>query len=204
MSNNHLINSQNNLQSANELLNYVIEKLNIKSESDLVLADIVQDLSTVKNLNQFRIYIKENQRRSEFNYLTGVQKFDAMFNVFKEKEKIIKEDSITKKCNEIIEKLRRSSRAIDKAIVKIDDTIDYIKNAKYVNLKVDNQCLFNPQEQKLLNEVGSLGFCLNNFSKNDFFNKLFNAYTRLSNIYLIQKKDSFIPLEDLRSKASMV
>ena len=54
--------SNQKLEAANEILNYVIEKLNIKSESYLVLMDIQQDLSSIQNLNEFRIYIKENQR----------------------------------------------------------------------------------------------------------------------------------------------
>ena len=196
--------SQNNIKAANELLNYVIEKLNIKSESNLVLADIVQDLSSVKNLNEFRIYIKENQRKSEFNYLTGVQKFDAMFNVFREKEKETKEDKITKKCNELIENLKKSMRAIDANFLTIVETNNFLTIVDYKHLMRNHISVFNEQDQKLLNEIGSLEHCLRNFGTSDFFNKLFNAYTRLSNIYLIQKKDSFIPLENLRSKALRV
>ena len=189
------------LEVANEVLNYVIEKLNIKSESDLVLMDIQQDLASIQNLNDFRIFIKENQRNSEFNYLTGVQKFDAMFMKFKEKEKIVKDDSMTRKCKVIIDKLTSSSSAIDRAIPGISATIKFLANVKYEQLMRNNECAFTQQEQKLLNEVGSLEYCLAHFQDDNFLNKLFNAYTRLNKAFLTQQKDSFIPLVDLKKKA---
>ncbi|NQY22817.1 MAG: hypothetical protein HRT41_02205 [Campylobacteraceae bacterium] len=193
--------SNQKLEAANEILNYVIEKLNIKSESYLVLMDIQQDLSSIQNLNEFRIYIKENQRNSEFNYLTGVQKFDAMFMKFKEVEKDAKEDSMTKKCKSIIKELGHCSRAIDAAISEIVETTKFLANVKYEQLKRNDECAFTQQDQKLLNEVGSLEYCLAHFQDDNFLNKLFNAYTRLNKAFLIQQKDSFIPLADLKKKA---
>lgn len=195
MGNNH------KLEAANEILNYVIEKLNIKSESYLVLMDIQQDLSSLQNINEFRIYLKENQSNSDFKYLTGVQKFDAMFKKFKEKEKILKDDSMTRKCKEIIDNLASSSSAIDRAIPGITETKKFLVNVKYEQLMRNNECAFTQQDQKLLNEVGSLEYCLSHFQDDNFLNKLFNAYTRLNKAFLIQQKDSFIPLAHLEKRA---
>ena len=65
------------------LSKYFAQLLNISLDDDLSMMDMVEDLNSIENLADFRIFVKEKFNYERFRYLTGYQKFIALVNEYK-------------------------------------------------------------------------------------------------------------------------
>jgi len=64
------------------LSKYIIELLNINTESSFVLADIDAELRKIKHLDTYRHYIRDNLNHIDLEYKTGFQKFILLTNKY--------------------------------------------------------------------------------------------------------------------------
>lgn len=200
MSNNNLINHPDtNLEDA--VLDYVLTKLNIKADSDLIIGDIVKDLSTIKNLNEFRIYIKENQRNPEFNFTTGDQRFDSMFKKYND----MKKESICfdteEKARSLVDKCRKAIRSLQEAAPDGFNLYEYSRKASFNTFPN----YFKENEIKLLRRVGGCIRWMWDYDTDKFLQDLIRE-TNENRISFYNKNQiahtSNLSLEDLRSKAN--
>ena len=76
------------------LAKYFAQLLNISVDDDLSMMDMVEELNSIENLSDFRIFVKEKFNYERFRYLTGYQKFIALVNEYK-KENGPKLDEVT-------------------------------------------------------------------------------------------------------------
>lgn len=76
------------------LAKYFAQLLNISLDDDLSMMDMVEDLNSIENLADFRVFVKEKFNYERFRYLTGYQKFIALVNEYK-KENGPKLDEVT-------------------------------------------------------------------------------------------------------------
>ena len=73
---------------------YFAQLLNISLDDDLSMMDMVEELNSIENLADFRIFVKEKFNYERFRYLTGYQKFIALVNEYK-KDNAPKLDEVT-------------------------------------------------------------------------------------------------------------
>ncbi len=57
----------------NEMVKYIAGILNIKIDTKLIVADMTEELSKVKNLANYRAFIRENLKSADVEYQTGNQ-----------------------------------------------------------------------------------------------------------------------------------
>ena len=202
MSSNPLINTTNS-QAVKELVLYIIQLLNIKVDTELVIADIEQDLSTVKDLNLFRNYIKQNLKNSKFEYLTGFQKFIEMFNVY---TKLERNELTEKNC----EQIDSFSEELYKRTTAVFDEVDYQMQVKGLSIEqftsyADN---FTSKQLEVLGEVGSVKkiWHLCKYGRNTLRDSILKIVHKKTIMKINTSNQiahtSNLSLEDLRSKAN--
>lgn len=110
-----------------DLLEYLCDLLNIKTENDLVIDDILQELEQLEDGKAFINFVKTNMNHNDYKYLTGFQKFIAMAKKFKGNNTVITDkehDSIVK--------------FADTLYTKLTDLFLYIQNESYTRSQIDN------------------------------------------------------------------
>lgn len=70
----------------NELIKYLISLLNIKTDSEFVVLDMREDLSTIRDINKYRLFMKSNINNYEVQFMSGYQKFVFLTDKYKAKE----------------------------------------------------------------------------------------------------------------------
>ena len=206
MSNNNLttnVNHSNTLED--EIFGYVITKFNIKAESDLILADIMQDISEIRNFNAFRIYIKANQRHSKYDYLTKLEKCEAIIEDYLKTER----NELTEKNYEQIDSF---SEELYKRTTTVFDEVDYQMQVKGLSIEqftsyADN---FTSKQLEVLGEVGSVKkiWHLCKYGRNTLRDSILKIVHKKTIMKINTSNQiahtSNLSLEDLRSKASAV
>ncbi len=66
-----------------ELISYVSDVLNIKTESKYTIADIEDELLGIQDITAYRHYIRDNIDHFDANYKTGFQKFILLTRKYK-------------------------------------------------------------------------------------------------------------------------
>lgn len=66
-----------------DLIEYVAEILNIKTNSDLVILDIKEELESIVDLADYRRFLKTNLNHIDVTYLTGFQKFVKLTEMYR-------------------------------------------------------------------------------------------------------------------------
>ena len=150
MSNTIQYQTQQNAINVKDLVSFMIELLNIKSGTKLTLADMSQDLSTLKNLVAFKDYIKANLKNRKYEYLTGYQKFIEMFNDYKKREILPLEEKQSDNVAKFIKEL--FSRATD-----VMEVVSYKIQTEQVNFEnfTTYEINFTDKQMKVRNEIGN-------------------------------------------------
>lgn len=71
----------------NELTKYIKTTLNIDTSNPYIVDDILEELESISNLNEFKSYLKAQTTQKEYQYLTNFQKFLKIAQNYKAKEK---------------------------------------------------------------------------------------------------------------------
>ena len=138
--------------TANDVVQYLGNLLNIDVSGKITMLDMIDDLSTIPNLAEFRIFVKEKFNYERFRYLTGYQKFIALVNEFKKETMKLNEDQV-KKCNSF------SSRLYWKTISVFDEVNFMIQEGNNIrSQKVSNYIglafIKYPKEIEVLDKIG--------------------------------------------------
>ena len=177
------------------IVNYLCEVLNIKTDNTLIVLDMVEDLKTIKDLAEFKNYIKSRvaNLNDDYRYLTGYQKFIKLVDNFNgEKEdqlKLTVLDGVEEKVNKLINKCRLAYNTLDD---KMPRGYPYEK-VSYENIPN----YFDKAEVNLLEQIGGFKrwFTNEGYEENEFKQDLIktvkgarmNFYKKDSN--LIKNKD---------------
>ena len=102
----------------NDVVKNLGQILNIDVNNTLTMMDILEDLKEIEDIPSFRLFVKERFSYERFRYMTGLQKFIALKNEFKKKNKL--------KLNAIEDlKVRTYGESLFKRVTTIFDEIDY-------------------------------------------------------------------------------
>lgn len=138
--------------TANDIVKYLGEILNINANNQLVVQDILSDLNKINDLPKFRLFIKERFNYDRFKYLTGYQKFIALVNEYN-KENIC--------LNELEDyKVRSYADTLFSRVTTIFDEIDYrVKIGMDINDKKISKLLYLEfgQDDKALLVLNKIG-----------------------------------------------
>ena len=139
--------------TANDVVKYLRDVLNMDISNALVMEDIVEDLKSIHDLAEFRIYIKENFTESQYQYLTGYQKFLALTKDFKRENK----PKLT------ADQRLNADKYSEKLFSKVTDVFDeinwMIQVGKDIYSKEANLIVFNafgnePKDLQVLEQIG--------------------------------------------------
>lgn len=73
--------------NATDVIKYLGNILNIDIQDKLTFADMVEDLSKIQDLAQFRLFMKDNFMKDKYKYYTGYQKFLVLKKEYEDKNK---------------------------------------------------------------------------------------------------------------------
>ncbi len=131
-------------------IDYIAQLLNIKTQSELVILDISNELFQLDDPGDFIVYLRKNYNHFNTNYLTGFQKFLYLLDLYKNKsisEKSI--DEITLMCqkvNNVGRQLGENTQANFEDIFSKDAN----GTSRY----------FTQKEIEILSLIGNLGYCV--------------------------------------------
>lgn len=137
-----------------EVVEYLTNILNIKTDSELVIIDMLDEIRSIKNIAEYRQYIRDNINHLGMDYMTGFQKFILLTKKYK--ERAAREDNAgrieggNKYALELSEKVRSiSGHILDKAFLDFDN---FVSNGKSI---------FTDFDKTELSKIGSLVCCAN-------------------------------------------
>ena len=163
------------------LAKYFAQLLNISVDDDLSMMDMVEELNSIENLADFRIFVKEKFNYERFRYLTGYQKFIALVNEYK-KENGPKLDEVTQdKADNFAAKLyKKTIDCFDEVNFLIQEGND-IRNKKVSDF-IGKEFMSEPREVKVLEKIGKREVLLNlcNHNKVELEEKIKNIVHRLA------------------------
>lgn len=79
--------SANPTITANDVVKYISQILNVDVSDRLTFQDMLEDLASIQDLAEFRIFVKTRFNYERFRYLSGYQKFLALANEFRKENK---------------------------------------------------------------------------------------------------------------------
>ena len=129
----------------NETIKYIAGLLNVKTDSDLVIADMAIEIGKVKDMSAYRTYLRDNFRKIEF--ATGFQKFITLTNDFLN----IEED---KALAGYYSKAEESAKALAGKVKQTRRTVED-NFCDFSNIKLDGDDFFTEKEIKALQEIGT-------------------------------------------------
>ncbi len=182
---------------AKEVVAYLCEMLNIKTDSYLIVDDMIEELITINDLKAFKGYLKAKMNTEPYQYLNGFQKFSKAIIEYKNINSHSKDEAIENYCRKLIQKIRTVARAIDESLPNGLRYNDFCESATFENFKSDGECAFTEKEQRLLNEVGACKIWLLTYDDNDFLLKLMRAIQRLNQKHLAPPQEKTLSLTRL-------
>lgn len=188
--------SANPTITANDIIQYLGDTLNIDMSSKLTVLDMIEDLKSIQDLPKFRIFVKERFNYERFRFLTGYQKFLALMNEFK-KENAPKLDEVTRDkvysfANIIYKK---TTSCFDQVHFLIQEGFD-IRSEKISNL-IGLTFMNEPKEIKVLELVGKreVLYKLCRIDKPQLEEKIYEAVHKLA----LEKAYPHLALENKKS-----
>ena len=185
---------------AKQVVSYLCELLNIKTENYLIVDDMIEELIAISDLKSFVSYVKAKITTESYQYLNGYQKFVKATVDYKIINNGLDETVLETYCQKIITKIRSVSRAVDENLPSGLRFNDFAETATFENFKSNGECAFTDKEQRLLNEVGPCKVWLITFDSNEFLQKLMKAIGRLNQKHLAPPKEKMLSLEDIKNK----
>lgn len=157
------------------LLKYVADVLNIKTDNPLTIEDMKFELQQIEDLVVYREYIRDNF--SSVEYATGFQKFIILTNKFK---KLQEESKIPMDiANSFSVEL---ARKVETARVFLKNELEVGNDRPFSKLKQDGEKFFTMKELTALSELGTARYLVELSEQNrlkDELVKLFiSKYTK--------------------------
>lgn len=146
--------SHNPFLSETNLAKYFAQLLNISVDDDLSMMDMVEELNSIENLADFRIFVKEKFNYERFRYLTGYQKFIALVNEYKkENAPKLDEKSLVKVENYSEKLFKEVTRIFDELNIRLQETGKSFENVNYEKTLLSNG--LEQHQINVLNEIGN-------------------------------------------------
>lgn len=130
----------------NELVKYIGGLLNIKLDSQFIVADITQDISTIRDIAAYRLYLRENLSNIDFKFMSGFQKFVEITKRYKK----IETEAIFK---DRFEGANKTAREIAAKVAYVAKHLDPARPVSYEDIKADGEQYFSSFEIKKLKEI---------------------------------------------------
>ncbi len=131
----------------NEMVKYIAGILNVKIDSEMIIADMATEISKVRDMSQYRAYLRENLKSTDVEYQTGFQKFI----ILTDKYLGIEEDQ---ELSGIYDRGEAYAKAIA-AKVKQVRTLVADANCGFRDIKLEGALFFEIKELESLAAVGS-------------------------------------------------
>jgi len=130
-----------------ESVKYIMQLLNISTDSELVVSDLTVELSNIDDLGKFMVYVRSNFNGANMGFKNGLQKFHVLLEDYKKLSSRLNEKQITQVSN--------FSEKLYKKTCDIFDQINWEIQAEGRDLaKYDIPAMFEPEELKVLVKVG--------------------------------------------------
>jgi len=133
------------------LLKYVSDVLNIKAESIYTIADMKEELETIKDIAAYRHYIRDNIDHFDADYKTGFQKFIVLTRKYKDLETRALHGMKAKSYAKIISDKVISCRTF------VEDTPSAFS---LVKIQDSENMLFEKHELRALQSIGSISYII--------------------------------------------
>ncbi len=131
----------------NEMVKYIAGILNIKIDTKLIVADMTEELSKVKNLANYRAFIRENLKSADVEYQTGFQKFIILTDKFLG----IEEDQAL---SDTYDRGEAYAKAIAAKVKQVRSLVAN-ENCRFSDIKLEGNMFFEMKELLSLAAVGS-------------------------------------------------
>lgn len=146
--------SANPIITANDIIQYLGNLLNIDVTGKLTVMDMIDDLSSIQDLADFRIFVKEKFNYERFRYLTGYQKFIALVNEYKKENAPKLDEKSLLKVENYSEKLfKEVTRIFDELNIRLQETGKSFENVNYEKTLLSNG--LEQHQINVLNEIGN-------------------------------------------------
>lgn len=136
-----------------EIIEYLVDLLNIKASSRITILDMEDELKTIADFNDYRVYCKSNFNHINLDFMNGFQKFTRLTDMYR--AKVVREsspDRVQKAinfCMALSEKVKGVTYAVE------EDGLDF-QNFKQPG---GDKSYFTDYEQKELEKIGGLHRC---------------------------------------------
>ncbi len=130
------------------LIEYLMEVLNIKSDNEFVIKDIATELQKVNDIADYRKYVRDNIKNIDLEYLTGFQKFIELTNKYlKQQDDII-----------LGAKFEQGEKYAKELASKVKICRNFVEDAgcEFSQVSAEGEKLFKEHELKALSKVGSV------------------------------------------------
>lgn len=146
--------SANPIITANDVVKYISQILNIDVSDRLTFQDILDDLASVNDLPLFRMFMKERFNYERFRYLTGYQKFVALLNEFKKENAPKLDEAKHDKVNSFASILyKKTTDCFDEVYFLIQEGNDM--RGKKISYLIGKKFMNEPKEIKVLELIGN-------------------------------------------------
>jgi len=134
-----------------ELIDYLANILNIKTNSDLVILDMQNELQSITDIAHYRAFIRSNLNYLGMEYKTGFQKFIMLTEIYKKQYQV--DANRLASSSSFAKQLAEKVRSVSSYVLENSD----LECTNFVN---DDGCIFTDFEQLHLGKVGSLLQCV--------------------------------------------
>jgi len=133
-------------------VDYITQLLNIKTESELVILDIGNELSQLEDPADFIVYLRKNYNHYHTTYLTGFQKFLFLLELYKNK-------TISDK-GKGVDEIKLMSQKVNNVCHQLGEHTEANFEDIYLNDANGKLRYFTAREVEILNLIGNLGYCI--------------------------------------------
>ncbi len=138
-----------------EITAYLCNVLNIKTDSSYVILDIQEELESISDLAEFRLFIKSHISKvsHDLEYMSGFQKFLFLVEKFNNKRLALSDkefDSISLWCNVLYKKLTWYFGELQ----WLNPTKEQLKAQIWKNHQYEDKDLISPKEEQVVDIIG--------------------------------------------------
>ena len=137
----------------NSIIGYIANILNIKTDSELVVLDMMSELKTITDIPDYQKFIKKNFNHYDLQYMTGFQKFIRLTEMYK-----LKRFEMQNK-----DRLKNSANFAFKLSEKVKTVSSKVKGnpeLNFNNFRINGEPYFTEFEISQLSKIGSLYKCV--------------------------------------------
>jgi len=138
------------MRNLSKQVDYISQLLNIKTESELVVLDIGNELSQLDDPADFIVYLRKNYNHYHTTYLTGFQKFLYLLELYKSK-------TIS---NKGADEIKLISQKVNNVGHQLGEHTEANFEDIFLNDANGKLRYFTQKETEILNLIGNLGYCI--------------------------------------------